>query len=102
MPASPMPSDEFPFGDPEHFTPAGLPIGATVLEYAKWANPDEDWQRCCVCGCAGNCSSYDRLSRGLLVLADGTLARAAWCWKLACADERYQSAYIAAEGSWVT
>lgn len=73
-----------------------LPTGATVLDYALATNPDEDWTTCCVCGCAGDCASYDRLVRGLLLLADGTLGRAAWCFTLRCAGERCSSTYIPA------
>lgn len=76
-------------------TSAAVGHPLTALEYAKQANPDEDWLLCCVCGCMGDCSSYDQLAFGLLLMADGTLARAAWCAKLACSSERYSSFYIA-------
>lgn len=66
----------------------------TVLEYAIAQNPDENWLVCCVCGCAGDCASFDRLAYGLLLLADGTLGRAAWCCKLSCASDKYSSFYL--------
>jgi hypothetical protein len=71
-----------------------LPSGATVLDYADTTNPAEQWDTCCVCGCSGDCASYDNLSRGLVLLADNTLGRAAWCMRLRCADERHQSIVI--------
>ena len=71
-----------------------LPENATVLDYADAINPDEQWDTCCVCGCDGDCSSYDHLVQGLVLLGDGTLGRAAWCAKINCQDERYSSTYI--------
>ena len=68
----------------------------TVYQYAVKANPEEQWDTCCVCGCAGDCSSFDRLARGLVLLADQTLGRAAWCAMIRCADERVSSTYIPA------
>jgi hypothetical protein len=90
-------ADSKPFGEA---TPrvdgVVLPVGATVLQYADAINPDEQWDTCCVCGCAGDCegSRYDVLTRGLVLLADGTLGRAAWCARITCQDERFSSTYL--------
>lgn len=86
---------DMPFGPPVASpTPDHPAAVADVLEYAIRANPDERWDICCVCGCEGNCATYDRLARGLLLLADNTLCRSAWCKKLSCEGERYSSIYI--------
>lgn len=93
----PQAADSFPFGEA---TPrvdgVVLPVGATVLQYADAMNPEEQWDSCCVCGCAGDCEGarYDVLTQGLVLLADGTLGRAAWCARLACQGEKYSSTYI--------
>lgn len=63
----------------------------TVYQYAVQQNPDEQWDTCCVCGCAGDCSTFDGLDRGLVLLADQTLGRAAWCRKLKCSGEKHSS-----------
>lgn len=70
------------------------PFILTVYDYALQVNPDEHWDKCCVCGCAGDCSSFDGLDRGLVLLGDQTLGRAAWCRKLACAGEKHSSAML--------
>jgi hypothetical protein len=93
-----MPSD-VPFGDDwdEEWGEGDkivLPALATALQYADAVSPEEQWDTCCVCGCAGDCTSYDTLARGLVLLADNTLGRAAWCARLGCASEKYQSSYI--------
>jgi hypothetical protein len=72
------------------------PFVLTVYDYALQANPEETWDTCCVCGCAGDCSSFDGLDRGLVLLADQTLGRAAWCRKLACSGEKHSSTMIPA------
>ena len=90
-----MMSDDVPFEDDEGSpAPTESAAVATVLEYAVQQNPDEHWDACCVCGCAGDCSSYDGLDRGLLLLGDMTLCRAAWCHRLGCSGEKYSSIYI--------
>lgn len=72
------------------------PFVLTVYDFAVQQNPDEKWDVCCVCGCHGDCSSFDGLDRGLVLLADQTLGRAAWCRKLACSGEKHQSTMIPA------
>lgn len=71
-----------------------LSASANALDFAIATNPDEDWDCCCVCECHGDCASFDGLAYGLVLMADGTLARAAWCRTLKCAGERYASIYI--------
>lgn len=63
----------------------------TVYQYAVAANPEERWEVCCVCGCRGDCGAFDRLDRGLVLLADQTLGRAAWCATIWCSGEKHSS-----------
>lgn len=72
------------------------PFVLTVLDYAEMTNPEEQWDSCCVCGCHGDCASFDGLDRGLVLLADQTLGKAAWCRKLGCAGEKHSSTMIPA------
>ena len=93
-----MTPDDVPFdeawADSAPTDSAAVAQTLTVLAYAVQANPDEHWDACCVCGCSGNCSSYDALDHGLLLLGDMTLCRAAWCHALTCSGEKYSSIYI--------
>ena len=70
------------------------PFVLTVYDYAVQQNPDERWDVCCVCGCSGNCGAFDRLYKGLVLLADQTLGRAAWCSTIRCSGEKHASAML--------
>lgn len=63
-----------------------------VLAYAVAANPDEDWDVCCMCEAAEDEAPFGLgLTRALVLLEDNTLARSAWCGRLQCRDNYYQS-----------
>lgn len=70
------------------------PFTVTVYDYAAQQNPNERWDVCCVCGCSGDCGRFDRLSQGLVLLADQTLGRAAWCATLRCSGEKHSSVML--------
>lgn len=70
----------------------GTEARMTVLEYAVAMNPDEDWDVCCMCEVTEKDAPYGlRLRKALVLLEDNTLARSAWCYRLTCSDNYYQS-----------
>jgi hypothetical protein len=87
-------SEQSPFDDEDEST--AVPQNETVLQWAIRVNPDENWDVCCVCGATEDeyTGPIQGLIRGLVLLGDLTLGRAAWCWKSGCLSERYSSVYI--------